>query len=888
MSLFFNTAQSFDYFQSLGDLGTPRVFPLGNLQSNYLLTEQAFELTVYGLKPYTYHTLYLDNVDITSSAKQEGYGLGEQAYLISDENGRIEFKFYFRSDLIPLTSVEKASGYAQLIAGTKKLELRDLNSTIYTKTSSAELYIYLPPYIRSESGVTFKKNPSSTTTGSIQNELTVQTNPITSASGDKTYFKPPIFNLIQTFYADPEIVNKQKDISITSIDLFFKQKPNDTVNMSGKKKPSASIAICEVENDTPVISRCYTTSLTEKTYDEINSYSDASTPVSFSLPSPLKLSTGKFYGVVVIFDDPSYKLWTNVSGDKLVGTNKKSTGSNINKDGKLYSVNNSDIFTPDVNEDLKFNINIAKYTTNNAKKIFVNDNYEFFTIKNRSGAFISGEYAYKDVSPATGTVKVTKGSNLLVGAGGTRFDTLKTGQPIVVGNSTVSQVGFVSSVIDSNNVILTNKMPFNATATNYKVTTIGKIYYKDEVNNKLYLSESTANSGLLFAVNDLIVGEDSRASANIASIDNYTIDRVKLKGTIKSPPTSKVDASISFADKNGANYTVDKTDLIQINDPRVKNITTYDAYVLSRSNEVVTANLYSNNDLLIYNKSLKLTFDLTAENTGAHSAPTIENNIMHLYSIQNLISNTYTTVNANGVTIDTEVAGNGSALCRHIGSKVVFNQGRSAEDIKVYMTAYRPTGTDIKVYARVHNSEDPEAFDDKAWTPLTYDTNSEKYSSTKNDKDFIEYTLGLPPYSETANSLPGTFTASKDSNTVFASGVTPSDYVSLGDVIKIYDRLFPANNYFVATVSSANSTAISLDAVITTNNVNGEGFRVDNLKYKNITFNDVNNYNISKYYNSDLVEFDTFDSMQIKIVLLADTTYLTPKVDLIQVIGVSA
>jgi hypothetical protein len=883
MSLFFNTIQSLQYTTQIGDIGTPRVFPVNNLQSNYLSAEQAFEITAYGLKPYTYHTLYLDSVDVTSSTKQEGYALGERSTLFSDENGKVVFKFYFKTDLIPSTPVEKSSSYAQLIAGTKKLQLKDSSLS-----SFAEMYIYLPPYIRNEPTVTFKKNPISTSTGSIQNNLTVQTTPVVSASAEKTYFTPPTFNVIQTFYADPEIVKNQKDVSITSIDLFFKAKPNNSVNLSGKKKPSVSIAICEVQNDTPILSRCYTTSLTEKIYDEINAYSDASTPASFTLSTPLKLSTGKFYGVVVIFDDPSYQLWTNVVGDKLVGTNKPSSGSNIIKDGKLYVRNNSNIFTSKINEDLKFNVNISRYTTNSAKKIFVNDNYEFFTIKNRSGTFISGEYAYKDVSPATGTVKVVKGSNILVGSGGTAFDTLKTGQAIVVGNSTVSQVGFVSSVIDSNNMILTNKMPFDAAATNYKVTAIGKVYYKDEINNKLYLSQSTANTGLLFAVNDLLVGEDSRASANIASIDNYSIDRIKLKGTVKAPTSSKVNTSITFAALSSGSYTVNNKDLIQINDTRVKDISAYDAYILSRSNEVVTSGLYTNNDLLIYNKSLNISLDLNTSASDTHSAPTIENNILHLYSIQNLISNTYTTVNANGVTIDTEIAGNGSALCRHMGSKIIFAEGRSSEDVKVYMTAYRPLGTDIKVYARVHNSEDPEAFDDKAWTPLTYDTNSEKYSSTKNDKDFIEYELSLPLYSESANTLPGTFTTSINSNTIFASGVTPNTYVSTGDLIKIYDRLLPTTNYFVATVSSANSTAINLDTEITTNNVNGEGFKVDNLKYKNIAFNNVNNYNIARYYNATMAEFDTFDSMQIKIVLLSDTSYLTPKVDLIQVIGVSA
>jgi hypothetical protein len=55
-----------------------------------------------------------------------------------------------------------------------------------------------------------------------------------------------------------------------------------------------------------------------------------------------------------------------------------------------------------------------------------------------------------------------------------------------------------------------------------------------------------------------------------------------------------------------------------------------------------------------------------------------------------------------------------------------------------------------------------------------------------------------------------------------------------------------------------------------------------------MAFNNVNNTNIARYYNSTLAEFDAFDSMQVKIVMLADTTIKVPRIDQIQVLGVSA
>jgi hypothetical protein len=276
-----------------------------------------------------------------------------------------------------------------------------------------------------------------------------------------------------------------------------------------------------------------------------------------------------------------------------------------------------------------------------------------------------------------------------------------------------------------------------------------------------------------------------------------------------------------------------------------------------------------------------------------YQAPSIENAALDIYTFQNIISNTYTTTDANSVTIDTEVSPlGGTAAARHITRKVAFANNRYAEDVRVFMTAYRPAGTDLKVYARVHNSKDPEAADDKAWTPLVYEANGDKYSSTVSSDDFIEYELGLPQYSDTANALPGTFTTQLSNTIITAFGVAPysnstSKYVDTGDVVKLYNPLIP-DDYIVATVASANSTAITLGQAISNNNVVGTGFKVDRLKYYNIAFNNITNDNVARYYSSSLVEYDKFDSMQIKIVMLADSAYKAPKVDSIQVIGVSS
>lgn len=873
-----NILNSLYYYNNLGVDGAPNLFPAESLSSNYILAEQAIQATVYGLKPSTVHKVFLEGVDVTDMCKQDSRLLGDG--LLSNIYGLITFTFYFSPSLNPTTDVEKAAAIASLVAGPKVLTVKSTDSS-----STATVNVSLPLYVRDALDINFKKTP-------IDGQVALQNTPVETDTSTSTstsdYFKTPEYNLIQTFYADPDIVGKSSQVSITSVELFVKVKPNPSKNISGNPKPGITIKICDVENDEPILTKCYTTSLSRKEYDDIYAFADASTSVTFGFNKPVKLATGKFYGIVVTCDDPSYEFWVNKTGDKLVGTNNPSPGSNIVKDGKMYLKNNSDVFKAISDTDLKFKINCAKYTENTITKTFVNANYEFFTIEGRNGNFIGGEWAYKNTAYSNGLLSVVRGSNIINGTE-TNFNLLVAGDPIVVfGDGTKKEILFVSAVGNSTMMTTKNPAPFSNATANFFTTAVGRVYYKDEMANKLYLNYSNANT-VYFDVNDRIIGIDSNASANIASIDTLSIDRIKLKGDIKTPAAGKIDIEFNSAAKAGGSYSFadSRQERVEINDIRAKNITKYDAHILSRSQEIMNNSLYSNTSLLVANKSVKINSRLELNTTASnfYTSPSIESGQIDLYSIKNTISNTYI-VTSNGVSIDSEVGGNGTAIARHIGNKVVFAKERFAEDVRMFMTAYRPLNTDIKVYVKVHNSQDSEPFDDKAWTPLEYVTDPNKYSSSEDQNDFIEYELGLPAASESID-VPGVFKPTYGSATVLASGVNPAAYIANNDVIKIYNSLLP-ENYTIAVAKEVGASSITLGSAITSNSVAGSGLSVAKVKYPNIAFNNPLNSNISRYYNDSLVEIDSFDSMQVKIVFLSDTTYVIPKIDQIQVLGVSA
>jgi hypothetical protein len=845
--------------------------------------EQNFRFNIVGLKPETEHTISLGDVDVSGSVKQEGKILGQT--LRTDINGVLDFTYYY-SPTIDATSVLKAAAAdKEMISGVKSLTI-----TSPDNTSKVETYIAPPASILNEIRIG-GMDSIGTTIGSVRLP------PITVPPAAPIFDSSKDYDYIQTFYADPEKVNRSPTVSVSSIELFFKAKPDKTRNASGKPSPGVTVRICEVRNDEPVLNSTYP-EIARAEFDDINAFSDASFGTVFSFNRPVLLETGRSYGVVIVCDDPGFVLWENVAGDNFVGTAVPSPGSNLVKDGRLFRFTNANQFRALNDRDLKFTINIEQYIANTASIAFRNNDMEFLTVATQSGKFLGGEYVWQRVANDSGTVAMTAGSRF-VRANTANFTTssVVAGDRIVLwSNTSYQQLVTVESVTNATHFATTTDIVVTNTAANWMRPPSGVVHEHDFPKRKLVLRDSNANTTVKFAANaNVLTGEDSRKTATIASIDFISADRVKIRADLISPSIATVSAILTAAyfDGSATIFDIAKSEEVKINNRAMYNIKQYDGRILSRSIEVDNAalaefELLDDSTYVIDRKSLVVNanFNVASTNTNLFTSPVIQGNVF-IFVSKNIISNTYTALDANSVVIDTEVAGNGTALARHITKKVTFANNKFAEDVRMYMTAYRPANTDIKVYVRLHNPADPEAFDDKAWSPLEYKDSATRFSSSDDENDFIEYELGLPQYSESANVLPGTFTTQLSNAVITAAGVNPTSFVANNDLVKVYNPLIP-EDYVVGVVVNANTTSITLGDAIANNNLVGNGFKVDRLKYYHAAFNNITTDNVARYYSTSMTEYDKFNAMQIKIVLLSDASYVTPKVDAISVIGVSA
>ena len=133
-----------------------------------------------------------------------------------------------------------------------------------------------------------------------------------------------------------------------------------------------------------------------------------------------------------------------------------------------------------------------------------------------------------------------------------------------------------------------------------------------------------------------------------------------------------------------------------------------------------------------------------------------------LLSANSNVSSVITAASGTGATIavssELDPSG-GPAEGKYISRVATLAQGFDATDLRVFLTAYKPSGTDILVYYKVKSPNDPEPFEDKRYTLMSQKTSSGVYSTQEGFRnsaleyefepkngDLISYTSGTSSY----------------------------------------------------------------------------------------------------------------------------------------------
>ena len=413
------------------------------------------------------------------------------------------------------------------------------------------------------------------------------------------------------------------------------------------------------------------------------------------------------------------------------------------------------------------------------------------------------------------------------------------------------------------------------------------------------LSWTGAGTGatLTFTTGCNLLSEDSIANSRFTQCEfvNLPVSTIKPEITVNNP------IGTGYTIKWGTKYRQNtdpavfsgtvlyKNDVSANNEQVVKIFKEHpvsdvtDAIIPSRSNEFVAS--YANGDIANatpYTDAPHLTdsvyyaFDISSNND--YTSVFVQPEITHSHLSKYIVNFDYTNEHTNY----------GNAYARHLVSKVAFQEERLAEDLVVYLTAYKPVNTDIQVYARIHNSADPDAFDDKDWTRLDQTDAIGAYSSSVDDTDLLEFTYGFPSYPNSDVIQTGTVTTVLNQANVNLNSGTYDGAIVANTIVKLYDPLFP-NNYIIDVVETVHSTTnIQLRNNVANNNVVGSTIKLEKIGFEQQAFKYLSNNNVVRYYNEDKVLFTRYDTFQIKVVLLSQSDKKVPKVDDLRGIAVTA
>ena len=504
--------------------------------------------------------------------------------------------------------------------------------------------------------------------------------------------------LAQTFFIKTGMGAGSDSVFASKLDVYFKRK--SAVN-------GVVIDIREVINGYPsYVSVPF--SKVHLTPSQVQVSDDASFATTVIFPAPVRLDTEKEYAFAVKPDagDPEYLIFTSKVGgaDLSPGATQ---GLNIVQDwgdGVLFTSTNNRAWKSYQDEDVKFTLYRHSFGASTGSVTFTNDDNEFLTTSNNIGRFQSGElvYALKDRDGSTtASVSVVSGSNQI---SGTNLSATYSGGDYFIVDDVVTNKQVFKVISSNTSVIVADRAAFFTGTADATPIVAGNIsHYNFRYPEFLILEKSSAAAARKFESADTIYGFDSDTVATIDSVDNKQISYIQ-------PMISKTNDSVTSTILSG-NF-VNPTTLVSYN----QNMEFNDKTTFGKSGVVI----YSKSNDTAGAKRMNITVSM-ANSGNDTSSPFID------------------VETATVLAHEWKITNDSDTTSKYISKTIELTESLDAEDMKIFVTAHRPNGTDIKVYIKPQAVEDPNVFETNDWIELELSEGVGQYSSISNTNDFKEY-----------------------------------------------------------------------------------------------------------------------------------------------------
>lgn len=660
-----------------------------NFQFNPYMAARDVSVYMSGLRPNTRHYFFFDEVDVNQHVTPgtlvdsvdtvQRNGLKGDA-VTTDSNGVLRAVFS-----IPAST---------FFVGDRVLEIVDVDQ--YASIDSAST---------SRGFVTYRAYNFSVQRTSLTTSTRAPDFEIAATTTTRNLPRRPtgrVDPLAQTFFLKKGMGAGSNTVFLSQVDLYFKRKSATN---------GVTVMIREVVNGYPT-NQIVPFSQVHALPAAVNVSDDASVVTTFVFEAPIRLDVEKEYAIVVQPDanDPNYLIFTSkVGGTDL--TPGETQGQSIVQDwgdGVLFTSTNNSAWKSYQDEDIKFELYRHNFNVSSGSLTLTNNDDEFFTVNDVTGRFNPGELIYQEKSLSGGTsatISMALGSAVITGTA--LDDTYAAGDYILVENAgaTRKDVFKILSVNTASSMTVDKPTSFVVASGTGTPVVVGYLNYYNLLNPfEMHLERSSAKVARKFEIAQDIIGFDSGASANTASIDNINISYVQPMIMKMNDSVSSTTLTGTFVDPSDINssYTMP----MKFNDNNHFN--TKGIVLFSKSNDP--------------NRTRPFDITINMNNqSNVTSTPFVDIEVSKLIAYQYKITNTTDTT------------------AKYISKTIELAENLDAEDFNLIVTGYRPSGTNIRAYIRPQNAFDSDSFESVGWIELELFEGVGVFSSTSNLGDYREF-----------------------------------------------------------------------------------------------------------------------------------------------------
>ena len=506
---------------------------------------------------------------------------------------------------------------------------------------------------------------------------------------------------------------------------------------------------------------------------DINTSSTGATATTFTFDSPVFVKKGEEYCVALLASSPRHKVWISRMGENDVGDSR--IISDQPHVGVLYKSSNNQAWAPSFFEDLKFTLRTAKFTTNTAGTLTLQNSTLPTKILDNNPIIMTGGSTVLQVKHRNHHMYATSNNVTISG--------VSTG-------ITTTLNGAITAAATS--LTLTSGTNFDDTSGKYSRSASSEWWIKidDEIMKYTTISTNAVSSVTrgqqgttaashadgatveLFIIHKVPLYEINKTHTAIANIgiDSYTV-------TLSSTPVT--DGSTGVAELGGSSVTATENAIIDYFKTIIGTMELPNTSIASKirpttatspsgsqtsfttltsanartfplnenykfaAPHMVCSSINETNEL----SGLKSCFvDLTLNTTSEAVSPVIDLQRSTLLAVANRLNNIDSSSDVYPTTeffASTEPDGDNNAAI-YLTKQVALENPATA--LKVLFAGHRPSTSEIKVMFKILRTDDASDFDDlgyKFFNTTGIDDDSVPASADEDDFKEYVYTAGV-------------------------------------------------------------------------------------------------------------------------------------------------